>query len=178
MFDDSSFDYQFFYGIMAFADSLMDNSCAFSSRSMTPPLFGSGNRQFGKMVPNNRDHLEMQQQPPKQQFGRRRRQRKQENQHQNGMIFCRYCPNKMPAAHMAGKAVWTLFTYNFFVTNYPVANVIFMRQLECRLKKKAWTLRWRHFSMQQNGSHIAWLWLSGICMIKNGFRWCLWFESL
>lgn len=107
MFNNSSIQYQF-YGIMSLAEDLINNSYAFSSHSISAPLDGSNameNRQFGAMIPNNRDHLEMrrrQQQQRPQQLSRKQSQ-KRRRQAVVGMIFCRYCPNRMPAHAMEGK---------------------------------------------------------------------------
>ena len=100
MFNDSNTGYHFFYGLMAFAKDLVNNSYTFASHSLTTPLVGSNsmeNYQFGEMVRQNRNHLEMQK---RHQRNRLRRQRQKED-----MIFCRYCPNKMSAHCMAGKFV-------------------------------------------------------------------------
>lgn len=114
MFDDPRIAYKFIYCIytaiiMAFAERLNNNLYRYSSHSMATPLFGSRameNRQFGEFAPNNRDHLEIQQQQQQQEqrqpVNRERRLRKRRN-YRDEMIFCGYCRNQMPPSCMAGK---------------------------------------------------------------------------
>lgn len=96
MLDDSGIENQIYDGIMALIENIRD-SYGFSSNSLSASLFGSNgmeNRRF-ELMANNRGHME-----PQRMSSRRRRSPRNDK-----MVFCRYCPNKMPASNMAGKVL-------------------------------------------------------------------------
>lgn len=90
------------YGTMVLIEDIVRGSFAFSSDSMNGPLsFGSHateNRRFGELVSVNHDRMETMRQHQQQQ-----QQPWPANRHGREMVFCRYCPNQMPASSMAGK---------------------------------------------------------------------------